>query len=103
MDWSRTIVSGGWEFAGAQVLMQHFHSLEKYQLADKLFGVYDHALPMENSRLMQGFTDSFPMPISRYTFNKEDEIETAGLSVLARSDTAGVGMARCPFQEICMC
>ena len=75
--------------------MKHFHGLGKYQLADKLFGVYDHALPLENSRLMQGFTDSFPMPISRYTFNKEDEITAAGLSVLARSDTAGVGMARC--------
>ena len=76
--------------------MKHFHSLEKYQLADKLFGVYDHVLPLENSRLMQGFTDSFPMPISRYTYNKENEIIAAGLSVLARSDTAGVGMVRCP-------
>ena len=76
--------------------MKHFHDLEKYQLADKLFGVYDHALPLENSRLMQGFTDSFPMPISRYTYNKEDEIIAAGLSVLAQSDKAGVGMVRCP-------
>ena len=39
---------------GAQVLMKHFTALEKYQLADKLFGVYNHALPLENSRLMQG-------------------------------------------------
>ena len=76
--------------------MKHFHGLEKYQLADKLFGVYDHALPLENSRLMQGFTDSFPMPVSRFTYNKEDEIIAAGLSVLASSDKAGVGMVRCP-------
>jgi homoserine O-succinyltransferase len=76
--------------------MKHFHGLEKYQMANKLFGVYDHALPLENSRLMQGFTDRFPMPVSRYTYNKEDEITAAGLSVLARSDTAGVGMVRCP-------
>ena len=71
-------------------------ALKNTRLADKLFGVYDHALPLENSRLMQGFTDSFPMPVSRYTFNKEDEITAAGLSVLARSDIAGVGMVRCP-------
>ena len=38
---------------------------------------------------MQGFTDSFPMPISRHTFNKEDEITASWSSVLARSDTAG--------------
>ena len=76
--------------------MKHFYGLEKYQMTDKLFGVFDHALPLENSRLMQGFTDSFPMPVSRYTYNKEDEITAAGLSVLAQSDRAGVGMARCP-------
>ncbi len=97
MDWSRDHCFRRLGICwGAQVLMKHFYGLEKYKMADKLFGVYDHALPLENSRLMQGFTDSFPMPISRYTFNKQDEITAAGLSVLARSDIAGVGMARCP-------
>ena len=97
MDWSRTHCFRRLGICwGAQVLLKHFHGLNKYQLADKLFGVFNHALSPENSRLMQGFTDSFPMPISRYTFNKEDEITAAGLSVLARSDTAGVGMVRCP-------
>lgn len=80
---------------GAQVLMKHFHTLEKYQMPEKLFGVYDHQLPASPSRLMQGFTDSFPMPVSRYTYNDEEEIIAAGLSVLARSDEAGVGMVRC--------
>ena len=97
MDWSRNHCFRRLGICwGAQALMKHFHGLEKYQLTDKLFGVYDHALPLENSRLMQGFTDSFPMPVSRYTYNKEDEIIAASLSVLARSDKAGVGMARCP-------
>ena len=83
MDWSRNHCFRHRICWGARVLMKHFHGLEKYQLADKLFGVYDHALPLENSRLMQGFTDSFPMPVSRYTYNNEDEIIAAGLSVLA--------------------
>ena len=75
MDWSRTHCFRRLGICwGAQVLMKHFYGLEKYQMADKLFGVYDHALPLENSRLMQGFTDSFPMPVSRYTYNKENEI-----------------------------
>ena len=83
--------------------MKHFHGLEKYQLTDKLFGVYDHALPLENSRLMQGFTDSFPMPVSRYTYNKEDEIIAAGLSVMARSDKAGVGSSTLPVFRGSLC
>ena len=97
MDWSRTHCFRRLGICwGAQALMKHFHGLEKYQMADKVFGVYGHALPLENSRLMQGFTDNFPMPISRYTYNREDEITAAGLSVLARSESAGVGMVRCP-------
>jgi len=80
---------------GAQVLMKYFHNVEKHQMDKKLFGVYDHQLPPSPSRLMQGFTDSFPMPVSRYTYNDEAEIAAAGLGILARSDTAGVGMVRC--------
>ena len=81
---------------GAQVLMKQFHALEKYQMSEKLFGVFDHQLSPSSGRLMQGFTDSFPMPISRYTYNKADEIRGAGLEILAQSEYAGVGMARCP-------
>ena len=81
---------------GAQVLMKHFHDLEKHQMSDKLFGVFDHQLAPSSGRLMQGFTDSFPMPVSRYTYNDGDEMAMAGLEVLARSEEAGIGMARCP-------
>ena len=39
----------------------------------KLFGVYDHNLNQEKRyRLMQGFIDRFPMPVSRYTENKKE-------------------------------
>ena len=81
---------------GAQVLMKQLHGLEKYQMPDKLFGVFDHQLEPTSGRLMQGFTDTFPMPVSRYTYNDGNEIAKAGLEVLARSEEAGVGMARCP-------
>ena len=84
---------------GAQVLMKHFHDLEKHQMSDKLFGVFDHQLAPSSGRLMQGFTDSFPMPVSRYTYNDGGEMAMAGLEVLARSEEAGIGMARCPKTE----
>ena len=45
MDWSRTHCFRRLGICwGAQVLMKHFFGLEKYQLADKLFGVYDLSL-----------------------------------------------------------
>ena len=81
---------------GAQVLMKQFHGLEKYQMSEKLFGVFDHQLASSSGRLMQGFTDIFPMPVSRHTYNDGQELEKAGLDVLAKSEEAGIGMARCP-------
>ena len=36
------------------------------------------------------------MPISRYTYNSSEDIDVAGLEILARSEHAGVGMVRCP-------
>jgi len=81
---------------GAQALLFALHGLEKYPLDDKLFGVFTHKLPQVPGRLMQGFTDSFPMPVSRYTYTRHADVIDAGLDVLASSKEAGVGMVRCP-------
>ncbi len=82
---------------GAQALLQVLHNVEKHSMEKKLFGVYDHNLNQEKRyRLMQGFIDRFPMPVSRYTENKKDEIIQSGLEILAFSPSSGVGMVRCP-------
>ena len=82
---------------GAQALLKVLHNIEKHSMDKKLFGVYDHNLNQEKRyRLMQGFIDRFPMPVSRYTENKKDEIKKAGLEVLAFSPDSGLGMVRCP-------
>jgi len=82
---------------GAQALMKVLHDIEKHAISEKLFGVFDHHLAQDtHSRLMQGFIDRFPMPVSRNTENMADEIGRKGLTVLAHSDESGVGMARCP-------
>ena len=79
---------------GAQALLYHRHSVPKTHLSGKLFGVYDHIVADNTSRLMRGFTDNFPMPISRYTSNDADAIVNAGLELLASGPVAGPGMAR---------
>jgi homoserine O-succinyltransferase len=66
-------------------------------MKEKLFGVFDHNLNQEKQyRLMQGFINRFPMPVSRYTENKENELVTCGLEILAFSKKSGIGMVRCP-------
>ena len=82
---------------GAQALLKVLHDVEKHTMDKKLFGVYDHNLNQDKRyRLMQGFIDRFPMPVSRYTENKKNEIEQAGLEILAHSPGSGLGMVRCP-------
>ena len=82
---------------GAQALLKVLHNIEKYSMKEKLFGVFDHNLNQEKQyRLMQGFINSLPMPVSRYTENKENEIVTSGLEILAFSKKSGIGMVRCP-------
>ena len=82
---------------GAQALLKVLHNIEKHSMKEKLFGVFDHNLNQEKQyRLMQGFINRFPMPVSRYTENKENEIVTSGLEILAFSKKSGIGMVRCP-------
>ena len=82
---------------GAQALLKEIYNIEKHSINNKLFGVYDHNLNQKKQyRLMHGFIDRFPMPVSRFTENKESEILKAGLEILAFSKDSGVGMVRCP-------
>lgn len=81
---------------GAQSLLKVLYGVEKFQMKEKLFGIYDHQLYQDSgTRLMQGFIDRFPMPVSRYTANNTTDIAAAGLTVLAESECSGVGMVRC--------
>ena len=97
MDWSRTHCFRRLGICwGAQALLWHFFNVPKHQLESKLFGVFDHGLSHISGRLMKGFTDRFPMPISRYTMNRADDIETAGLNVLANGFDCGAGMVHDP-------
>ena len=97
MDWSRSHCFRRLGICwGAQALLWHFFKIPKHQLDAKLFGVYDHRLAPVSGRLMNGFTDRFPMPISRYTMTRTDDIKVAGLDVLADGVDCGAGMVRDP-------
>ena len=80
---------------GGQALLYHFHGVEKHIMEAKRFGIYDHKLTAKASRLLNGFTDSFPMPVSRYTENRlEDIAHVPCLEVLVSSDETGAGIVR---------
>ena len=100
MEWSRSHCFRRLGICwGAQALLYHFHGLEKYQMEEKLFGIFDHQLTQQEGRLMHGFTDRFPMPVSRYTSTSEADVTEAGLSVMVKSPEVGVGMIRDPATD----
>jgi len=96
MNWSKTHCFRRLGICwGAQALLKHLHGIPKHELDAKRFGVFDHEVTENTSRLMKGFTDNFPMPVSRHTFNDRGEIVACdALELLADSAVAGPGMVR---------
>ena len=96
MEWSKTHcfrrVGICW---GAQALLSYFHNVPKHgnENVSKHFGVFQHKLNNVSSRLMHGFTSYFPMPVSRYTETRVEDLEKIGFDVLAHHDKHGVGIA----------
>jgi len=100
MEWSRTHCFRRLGICwGAQALLWHFHKVKKYELESKLFGIFEHQLRNVSGRLMNGFTDRFPMPASRHTMNRSDDLAAAGLNVLAEGGACGAGVARAPATD----
>ena len=82
MDWSATNVHSTFHICwGAQAGIYHHYGIPKYELENKLFGVFDHEVVKPSSPLVRGFNDSFRAPHSRYT-------EVASTS--RRAPTAGI-------------
>ena len=81
---------------GSQVFLKIFFNIDKFILKNKLFGVYDHDLLDTHDRLLQGFINRFPMPVSRFTETRREDLIKNNLEILAYSNSSGVGMVRSP-------
>lgn len=92
MNWSSTNVYCTLHICwGAQAGLYYHYGIPKYDLPQKLFGVYDHTLLKPNSPLFRGFDDLFPVPHSRYTeVRAADILAIPQLELLAVSERAGV-------------
>lgn len=92
MDWSIHNVFSTMHICwGAQAALYHHHSIPKYPLGKKLFGVYSHKITDKNIKLFRGFDDVFFVPHSRYTgIKKKDILANEKLSILSESEQAGI-------------
>lgn len=74
-------------FAG----LYHHYGIPKYALERKLSGIFMNERSTEGEPLLRGFDDTFPIPQSRHTtLKKEDILCSKDLTILAESAEAGV-------------
>ena len=92
MEWSKTNVHCTLHICwGAQAGLYYHYGLQKRQLPEKLFGVYEHTVLKRNSPIFRGFDDTFYAPHSRWTEIPQEEIrKVPGLELMAVSEAAGV-------------
>jgi len=75
---------------GAQAALYHHYGIPKYELPEKLFGVFEHVVKDKKSELVRGFDEIFYAPHSRRTqVKKEDILTIPELKILAESKIAG--------------
>lgn len=99
LDWTVTNVHSSMNVCwGAMAAIHHFHNVPKYSLKQKAFGVYRHHNLNPASPYLNGFSDDFQIPVSRWTEVRDEDIDPAlGLEVLMKSDETGVCLIHEPY------
>ena len=92
MEWSKTHVFSTFHICwGAQAGLYYHYGIQKKQLAEKKFGIFEHTVREKRSMLFRGFDDTFLAPHSRHTtVLEEDILAEPALKILAVSEKAGV-------------
>ncbi|MGL4484286.1 MAG: homoserine O-acetyltransferase MetA [Anaerovoracaceae bacterium] len=76
---------------GAQAALYHKYKIPKYQLDEKIFGVFQQKVLRAKSPLLRGFDEKFYAPHSRHTETKKEDVQKhPELRILAESKEAGL-------------
>ena len=76
---------------GGQAALHHFYGVPKYELPEKIFGVFEHEVRLRNAPLLRGFNDRFWVPVSRHTEVRAEDIpDRPGLAILATAEESGI-------------
>jgi homoserine O-succinyltransferase/O-acetyltransferase len=93
LDWSTThVLSSVFLCWGAKAALKHFHDIESLRAEQKLFGLFTHRRVSDRAGLMFGMPDEFDVPVSRWKSPSRDDIQRAGIEILADSVEAGPNM-----------
>ena len=92
MEWSKSHVHSTFHICwGAQAGLYYHFGIQKHDLPEKLFGIFEHEVLRKSSILFRGFDDRFLVPHSRHTTVRWEDVEAVPeLKILAGSQTAGL-------------
>ncbi len=79
-------------------LLKYQYGIERQPLPQKRWGVYSQRISQPGHPLLRGINTRFDVPHSRYNDISRQQLEDAGLTVLAESEPGGVHMAVSPDQ-----
>ena len=96
MDYAKTnVFSTLYICWGAQAGLYHHYGIPKYPLDKKMFGIFKNTRSAGPDPLLRGFDDVFPIPQSRHTtIKKEDILRHKDLKILAESKDIGVSIIK---------
>lgn len=99
VDWARdNVASILCSCLATHAVLKHFHGIDRQPLPQKRWGVYSHRVNATYHPLLRDINTRFDVPHSRYNDISRQQLEAAGLTILAESADGGVHMAASPDQ-----
>ena len=90
MNWTQSHVHSTFGVCwGAMAMLYHFHGIQKHMLPAKAFGCFVQQNLAPTSPYLRGFSDDLVIPVSRWTEERQNEIDAAGLRTLLGSADTG--------------
>jgi len=95
LDWAaHNVYSSLYICWAAQAALYYHYDINKAELPEKIFGIFNHKVLCKNNPLVRGFDDTFKAPHSRYTEVEREKLAAhPDLDILAVSDEAGLFLA----------
>jgi len=98
MAWTQTHVHATFGVCwGGMAMIHHFHDVPKHLLDAKAFGCFRHQVIDPTSPYLRGFSDSFVIPVSRWTeIQQADVDQVPALRTLVTSPKSGPALIEDP-------
>ncbi|MDX1499786.1 MAG: homoserine O-succinyltransferase [Woeseiaceae bacterium] len=97
VDWAKDNVASIFcSCLASHALVKHYHGIDRVRQPRKIWGVYSHKLAHPGHPILRDVNTRFDAPHSRYNDVSREQLEAAGLTVLAESPEVGVHLAVSP-------